>query len=108
MAKAAGAYDVIVIGAGHNGLTCAAFLAKAGRRVLVVEARPAVGGMAAADEFHPGYRSVGLHHDTSGVRAGIVRSLDLERHGLKMRAARPAVLSLGAAGETRGDRKSVV
>lgn len=102
MAKAAGAYDVIVIGAGHNGLTCAAFLAKAGRRVLVVEARPAVGGMAAADEFHPGYRSVGLHHDTSGVRADVVKALELERHGLKMRAARPPVLALGDAGETRG------
>ncbi len=75
-------YDVIVIGAGHNGLTTAALLAKRGRRVLVVEARDLVGGLAAGEEFHPGYRHTGLLHDTSHVRPWVVEALDLVRYGL--------------------------
>ncbi|HEY3174241.1 MAG TPA: NAD(P)/FAD-dependent oxidoreductase [Candidatus Polarisedimenticolia bacterium] len=98
MARAApqsSTYDAIVIGAGHNGLTCATWLAKAGRRVLVVESRDRVGGMAASEEFHPGYRSVGLLHDTTGVRLEVVRALELARHGLKVRSCRPSILVLG-------------
>ena len=79
-------YDVIVIGAGHNGLTAAALLAKKGRRVLVVEARPVVGGLAAGEEFHPGYRHTGLLHDTSRVRPWVVEALGLVRYGLARRA----------------------
>jgi phytoene dehydrogenase-like protein len=47
-------YDVVVIGAGHNGLTCAAYLAKAGLKVKVLERRPVVGGAAVTEEFYPG------------------------------------------------------
>ena len=65
------AYDVIVIGAGHNGLTTATFLARAGRSVLVVERGGELGGLASSYEFHPGYRSAGLLQDTGGVRRGI-------------------------------------
>ncbi|MCP4204406.1 MAG: NAD(P)/FAD-dependent oxidoreductase [bacterium] len=79
-------YDVIVIGAGHNGLTTAALLAKTGRRVLVVEARDRIGGLAGGDEFHPGYRHTGLLHDTSAVRPWVVEDLDLDRHGLERSA----------------------
>ncbi len=75
-------YDVVVIGAGHNGLTAAAFLAKAGRKVLVLERRKIVGGLAAGEEFFPGYRTAGLLHDTAGVRRWVVDGLGLEKHGL--------------------------
>ena len=75
-------YDVIVIGAGHNGLTTAALLAREGRSVLVLERRGVVGGLAAGEEFHPGYRSAGVLHDTSCVRRDVVEELGLEGLGL--------------------------
>jgi phytoene dehydrogenase-like protein len=107
-----GAADVIVIGAGANGLALAAYLGKAGRRVLVLEKHDAVGGMARGEEFHPGYRSAGLLHDTSGLRPHVVRDLDLVgKHGLVLRAQRPDVLALGAEGESlwlRGERARAV
>ncbi len=89
-------YDVIVVGAGHNGLTTAALLAKHGRRVLVLERGEQIGGLAASHEFHAGYRSAGLFHDSTGVRPGVVRALDLERHGLVLESGGPDVLALGA------------
>lgn len=79
-------YDVIVIGAGHNGLTTAALLAKKGRRVLVVEARKTIGGLAAGEEFHPGYRHNGLLHETTKVRPWVVEALGLTRYGLERKA----------------------
>jgi phytoene dehydrogenase-like protein len=84
-----------VIGAGHNGLTAAAVLAKRGRRVLVVERRPVVGGLCAGEEFHPGYHSAGLLHDTSGVRPGVVDALNLTQHGLEMVSVPPVFLADG-------------
>lgn len=77
--------DVVVIGAGVNGLTAAALLAKAGRRVVVLERRDVVGGLAAGEEFHPGYRTAGVLHDTTGLREGVVDALELARHGLTRR-----------------------
>ena len=65
-------YDVIVIGAGHNGLTAAALLAKQGRKVLILERRSIIGGLAAGEEFHPGYHSGGLLHDTGQVHGCII------------------------------------
>lgn len=93
-------HDVIVIGAGHNGLTAAAFLARAGRRVLVVERRPVVGGLASADEFHPGYRTSGVFQDTTLVARRVADDLQLARHGLTWRAAPPDVLALGMPGDS--------
>ena len=52
-------YDAIVIGSGHNGLTCGAYLAKAGLKTLVVERRELVGGAAVTEEFAPGFREIG-------------------------------------------------
>jgi len=88
-------FDVIVIGAGVNGLTAAGLLARRGRKVLVVERRDAVGGLASGFAFAPGYRSAGLLHDTTGVRPHVVDALGL---GLSIRPARPSILALGDAG----------
>ena len=88
-------YDVIVIGAGHNGLSCATLLARKGRKVVVLERRETVGGLAAPLEFHPGYRSAGLFHDSSGVRPWAIEALGLGEHGLITRDRPPDLLALG-------------
>jgi len=93
-------YDVIVIGGGHNGLTTATILAKKGKKVLVVEKRYILGGIAAGEEFHPGYATTGLLHDTSGVRSEIVKSLQLEKHGLKIENNRADVTILSKDGKS--------
>ncbi len=88
-----GTYDCIVIGAGHNGLTAAGVLARAGRKVLVLEQRGVVGGLAAGDEFQPPYRSPGLLHDTSRIASEAVATLELDQHGLSFASERPAVFA---------------
>jgi phytoene dehydrogenase-like protein len=85
--------EVVVIGAGHNGLTAAALLAKEGRKVLILERRSIVGGLAAGEEFHAGFRSAGLLHDTTGLRPEVVATLELERHGLTLTPEPPAVFA---------------
>ena len=90
---------VVVIGAGLNGLTCAALLARKGHKVVVVDQQDTVGGIAAPFEFHPGYRSAGVLHDTGGLRPRAVSQLALEQHGLKLRARRPDVVAFGSGGE---------
>ena len=59
--------DVIVIGGGHNGLTTAALLAGNGHKVVLLEAHTELGGLATGDEFHPGFTSVGVLHETTGL-----------------------------------------
>ncbi|MGB5889626.1 MAG: FAD-dependent oxidoreductase, partial [Thermoanaerobaculia bacterium] len=86
-------YDIVVIGAGHNGLTAAALMAKRGQKVLVLEKRDVVGGLAAGEEFHPGYHTAGVLHDTSGLRHWVVDELDLRQHGLELRKSPPPVLA---------------
>ncbi len=82
-------YDVVVIGAGHNGLTTAAYLAKTGKKVVVVDGRDTVGGLATGEEFHPGYRTAGVLHDTTKVRKWVIDDLELRKHGLETRKAAP-------------------
>jgi len=76
-------HDAIVIGAGHNGLVTAFYLAKAGLKPLVLERRPVVGGAAITDEFHPGFRCSTLAHAAGPLAPQIVRDMHLERHGLE-------------------------
>ena len=75
-------YDAVVVGAGHNGLVCAAYLARAGRRVLVLERRERVGGAAMTEEVFPGFRFSVFSYVVSLLRPEIIRELDLPRHGL--------------------------
>ncbi|MBV9288830.1 MAG: NAD(P)/FAD-dependent oxidoreductase [Hyphomicrobiales bacterium] len=76
--------DVVVIGGGHNGLTAAAYLAAAGLKVAVLERRSVVGGAAATEEFHPGFRNSVAAYAVSLLNPKVVRDLELERHGLKI------------------------
>src|SRR6185295_11275289 len=75
-------YDAVIVGGGHNGLTCAAYLARAGKRVLVLERRERVGGAALTEEVFPGFRFSVYSYVVSLLRPEIIRDLDLPRHGL--------------------------
>src|SRR3982751_2993312 len=77
-------FDAIVIGGGHNGLTAAAYLARAGRKVLVLERRHVLGGAAVTEEVFPGFRISVCSYVVSLLRPEIIRELDLPRHGLEM------------------------
>jgi phytoene dehydrogenase-like protein len=76
--------DVVIIGAGHNGLTCAAYLAMAGLRVKVVERRKVVGGAAVTEEFHPGFRNSVAAYTVSLLNPQIISDLKLSEHGLRI------------------------
>jgi phytoene dehydrogenase-like protein len=77
-------YDAIIIGGGHNGLITAAYLARAGRRVLVLERRYRVGGAAVSEEIYPGFTFSVFSYVVSLLRPEIIRDLDLPRHGLEI------------------------
>ena len=77
-------YNAIVIGGGHNGLTAAAYLARAGRKVLVLERRHVLGGAAVTEEVFPGFRFSVCSYVVSLLRPEIIRDLDLPRHGLEI------------------------
>jgi phytoene dehydrogenase-like protein len=76
--------DVIIIGGGHNGLVCAAYLAAAGLNVLVLERRSVVGGCAVTEEFHPGFRNSVAAYTVSLLNPKVIADLDLARHGLRV------------------------
>jgi phytoene dehydrogenase-like protein len=77
-------YDAIVIGGGHNGLTCAAYLARARKRVLVLERRHVLGGAAVTEEVFPGFKFSVCSYVVSLLRPEIIRDLDLPSHGMEL------------------------
>ncbi|MBI3662580.1 MAG: NAD(P)/FAD-dependent oxidoreductase [Acidobacteria bacterium] len=80
----AGTRDVVILGAGHNGLVAAFYLAKAGLKPLVLERRAVVGGCAVTEEFFPGFRGSTLAHGGGPIRPDIARAMQLKRHGLHL------------------------
>ena len=77
-------YDAVIVGAGHNGLVAAAYLARAGRTVLVLERRPLVGGCVVTEEPWPGFKVSTASYVNSLFRPEIIRDLDLKRYGFAM------------------------
>ncbi|HSP05751.1 MAG TPA: NAD(P)/FAD-dependent oxidoreductase, partial [Acidobacteriota bacterium] len=84
-------YDAVVIGAGHNGLTAAAYLARAGLKTLVLERRDIIGGCCVTEEIAPGCRASTTSYIASMLRPEVIRDLDLPSHGLKMIPCDPAL-----------------
>jgi len=82
-------FDVAIIGGGHNGLTCAAYLAAAGLKTIVLEQSQVVGGAAVTEEFHPGFRNSVAAYTVSLLNPKVIADLELARHGLKI-VERPA------------------
>ena len=86
-------HDAIIIGAGHNGLVTAAFLAKAGKKVLVLERRPIIGGVAASEEIVSGFRYPTCAHLAGCFSAEVISALHLERYGLELLPLDPLVFT---------------
>jgi phytoene dehydrogenase-like protein len=87
--QSSGDIDAVLIGGGHNGLTCAAYLAAAGLKVVVLEQNDVVGGAAVTEEFHPGFRNSVAAYTVSLLNPKVIADLELARHGLKI-VQRPA------------------
>jgi phytoene dehydrogenase-like protein len=90
--------EVIIIGGGHNALVAAFYLAKAGRKPLVLERRSLVGGCATTEEFAPGFKSSTLAHTLGPIRPSIVRDMQLERRGVKFVRPDPRLIATGNDG----------
>ena len=89
--------DSIIIGAGHNGLVCAAYLARSGQKVLVLEANSSVGGLAASREFHPGF-SCSVAQTLTHFSTTVAGELELEKHGYRTNAQAMTTTALCADG----------
>src|SRR5260370_13891524 len=85
-----GSYDIIIVGAGHNGLVTAAYLARAGLRVLVLERRDVVGGACVTEELWPGFKVSTAAYVNSLLRPEIIRDLQLARHGFELLPRSPS------------------
>ena len=94
----AGAHDIVIIGAGHNGLVAAFFLARAGFKPLVLERRPIVGGVAVTEEFYPGFRCSTLMDSAGMLLPAVLSEMQLERHGLQWIEPETSVCALSPDG----------
>lgn len=92
-------YDAIIIGAGHNGLVAAVYLAKAGKRVLLLERRPMVGGIAATEEIFPGFKYSTCAHLAGSFAANIIADLELQKHGLEILPLNPLLFAPSLEGD---------
>jgi phytoene dehydrogenase-like protein len=77
-------YDALIIGAGHNGLVCAFYLARAGLKVRIVERRDVVGGAAVTEEFHPGFRNSVASYTVSLLQPKVISDMKLVDHGYRV------------------------
>src|SRR5262245_62867073 len=93
-------YDIIIVGAGHNGLVAACYLAKAGMKVLVLERRDIVGGASVTEEIHAGFRCSTLAHSAGPMFPSVVADLDLKRFGLEAINPDVRVLALSPDGRS--------
>ena len=105
-------YDAIIIGGGHNGLTTAGYLGKAGLKTLVLEQRKMVGGAAVTEEIHPGYRISTISYVVSLLQSEIIEDLELKAHGFEMLKMEGALAVCGdehlfLTGDEENDRKAV-
>jgi phytoene dehydrogenase-like protein len=92
--------DVIIVGAGHNALVTAFYLARGGLKPLLLERRPVAGGAAITDEFHPGFKCSTLAHSAGPMLPDIVQEMKLERHGLRMISPEPRVFAPSPEGRS--------
>ena len=92
-------YDAVIIGGGHNGLVAASYLAKGGKRVLVLERRSITGGAAVTEEIFPGFKFSTCAYTCAGLRPSIIQDLELAQHGLEILSFNPSVLSPLPSGE---------
>ena len=91
-------YDAIIIGAGHNGLVTAAYLARGGRKVLVLERRELIGGCVVTEELWPGFKVSTASYVNSLFRPEIIRDLELKRHGFTFTGPVTAYATMQACG----------
>ena len=91
-------YDAIIIGAGHNGLVTAAYLAKSGKKVLVLERRPIIGGSAVTEEIFPGFKYSTCAHLTGTFSNDIIAELELKKYGLEILPLDPLLFAPALAG----------
>jgi phytoene dehydrogenase-like protein len=92
-------FDVTIVGAGHNGLVAACYLAKSGLKTLVLERREIIGGGAVTEEIHPGFRCSTLDHAAGPLSSQVIADLNLARHGLEMITPQARVLALTPSGK---------
>ena len=92
-------YDAIVVGGGHNGLVTAAYLARAGRSVCVLERRELLGGACVTEELWPGYRVSRASYVVSLLQPAVIRDLELARNGLRVRICEPSFATITPEGQ---------
>ena len=92
-------YDVVLVGGGHNGLVCASYLAKSGKKVLVLEANEQLGGASATREFAPGYSVSACAHWLNQLSPRVSKDMGLDGHGLVLAARDLNSIGLSLDGE---------